>query len=131
MMLDMEDSLKELWALHELFRRFGFDASEIFFVTHVVGASNGRETVGMAISRPPHLFTVSLDHCKDPQAIRDVWETFAESVNTFPSSKLQQMWTTAELAPRNILGLAQALAAKGLPPPKAESLWKPFIGVTS
>ncbi len=119
---DVKKSLEELWALHELYRRLGFEAGDIYFVPDALAKNSGRETVGLAVSKPPKLFVVSLDSCGDPQGVRDAWDAFSASVNDMPQKELQRMWESADVRD-NILVIANGLAAKGLPPPKAPALW--------
>ncbi len=123
--MNADQTLIELWALFELFRRLGFPSDDIYFVPEALDQSQTLVTVGMAIVQGDKRFIVTLDLCTETEETVRRWPAFAESINTKAQKELAMMWNSAVFGPKRAPDIIFAMQGKGFnpKPPKAPPLF--------
>lgn len=113
---ELSRDLKEMLAIHEVFRRLGFEASEIFVAIYP-------NDVAMTVkpsAQPDKQFTITIN-AKDIMDCAERWSPAAEWWNNASSEDMAEVYTKSETLTR-ASEIVTGIVKKGIRIPKASEL---------
>lgn len=109
---DFSRTARELWAVHNAFRRLGFPADDLDMVPDTI-LDGKAGYAGMQAKQGDKTFVVSIPRPMTKEEFSDEWVRLCVQIASFEERELDAVWTTSWVR-NNSVGLLVGLHAKGI-----------------
>lgn len=108
---DFSVTVRELWSIHEAYRKLAFPAADIDMVTNAV-LEGQLGYCGMQVTQGDKTFVVSVPRPMSEQELFNEWGLFVEALKSMSDSELNAVYAGSFIR-NNSVGLLIGLQVKG------------------
>src|SRR3954471_24125251 len=104
--MTLERLLSEIWALHQIFRGFGFTADEIVVIPDSVHPVSRHRSQAVAVVRDGTFAVTMPEHEFSETAVLAAWAAYVEKMNALPDADMERalLWVFSQSAAYKQLG---------------------------